>query len=63
MHGFILICDVTNLSSLREIPDWLQQIETKAQVSEGRQVIVLVNKIDVLDFSASLAGDESQQEI
>ena len=23
MHGFIIVCDITNLQSVRDVPDWL----------------------------------------
>ena len=47
-HGFIIVCDITNLQSVRDVPDWLQQIERKADVVQGRQITVLVNKIETL---------------
>ena len=50
MQGFIVVCDISNLSSVREVPSWLQQIEARAQVGEGRQVMGLVNKIDTLSL-------------
>ena len=48
MHGFIIVCDITNLQSVRDVPDWLEQIERKADVVQGRQVTVLVNKVETL---------------
>ena len=57
MHGFIIVCDITNLQSVRDVPDWLQQIEHKADVVQGRQVTVLVNKIE------TLIQDSSQSQV
>ena len=48
MHGFIVVCDVTNLKSVRQVEGWLSLIESRAMVTEGRQVMVLVNKMDTL---------------
>lgn len=48
MHGFIIVCDITNLQSLRDVPQWLQQIESKADVTQGRQVTVFVNKVETM---------------
>ena len=48
MHGFIIVCDVTNLQSMREVQGWLETIENRAQITDGRQTMVLVNKIDTL---------------
>jgi len=48
MHGFIVVCDITNLQSIRDVPDWLAQIEHKADVTLGRQIAVFVNKIETL---------------
>ena len=53
MHGFVIVCDITNLQSVRDVPEWLRQVERKADVTEGRQVTVLINKID------SLISDDS----
>ena len=53
MHGFIIVCDITNLQSVRDVPEWLKQIESKADVTEGRRVTVLINKIDSLINSDS----------
>ena len=50
MHAFILVCDINNCQSLRNVPDWLKQIEERAQITDGRQVMVLVNKIDTLTW-------------
>ena len=48
MHGFIIVCDITNLQSIRDVPEWLKQIERNSDVTEGRQVTVLVNKMESL---------------
>ena len=53
MHGFIIVCSITDLQSVRDVPFWLEQIELKAQVAEGRQTFVLVNKIELLDIAST----------
>ena len=53
MHGFIVVCSITDLQSVRDVQFWLEQIEHRAQVSEGRQTFVLVNKIELLDIASS----------
>lgn len=63
MHGFIILCDINNLQSVREIPGWLQQVESRAQITDGRQVTVLVNKIESLlglDQEESQSGLDSE---
>ena len=60
VHGFIIMCDITNLASLRNIPAWLAQIEQAADVTAGRQVCVLVNKIETLLLDE--AASESAQD-
>lgn len=30
MHGFIVVCDITNLQTLRDVPNWIREIEQRA---------------------------------
>ena len=45
MHGFILMCDLTNDKTVKAIPDWIKQIEERANIID-HAVLVLGNKCD-----------------
>ena len=48
MQAFVVMCDVQNLSSIRNVPLWLEAIYERSNVLNGRQILVLVNKIETL---------------
>ena len=55
MHAFIVMCDVQNLSSIRNVPLWLDAIYERSNVINGRQILVLVNKIETLQDDESVS--------
>ena len=66
MQAFIVMCDVQNLSSIRNVPLWLDAIYERSNVLNGRQILVLVNKIETLqdeeESASESAGDRTSDQ-
>ena len=59
MHGYIIVCDVMNLQSMRDVPKQLKMIYDRSHIKE-QVVAVFANKIELLDdenSSLSNTGD------
>lgn len=57
--GFLLVFDLTNRQSFRNIQDWISQLQTHAYC-ENPEVVLLGNKIDLAE-SREIAEDEGKK--
>lgn len=63
MQAFVIVCDIENLQSIRDVPQWLSTIEQKEGLADGRQAMVLVNKIETLyspEMSSMMDNDATR---
>ncbi|RDD47622.1 Ras-related protein Rab-27A [Trichoplax sp. H2] len=57
--GFLLVFDLTNRQSFRNIQDWISQLQTHAYC-ENPEVVLIGNKIDLAE-SREIAEDEGKK--
>lgn len=47
-HGFIVICDLSDEASLKDVPFWITEINERSNILNP-VIMVLANKCDLLD--------------
>ena len=62
IHGFIVMCDLTDEVSMRQLPDWLDEISERANIMD-HTILILANKCDQVNQIDQQVAVEVEQKL